>query len=571
MRMKRISELLAEVAQTAPAWMIVTMFGILSHGLLPFTDYVLWDGWWCTAELARNDGTPVMRRMFSEVGRPLDIVFYWIANIFPGGPTLWSKILSVSAWITSCVCMGAVLRRLAGVEAGVANAVAILAVCVPTFDLLGELTLWMNTACVMLFWLGWLLSTYLELLHGWKAVAARLLALVLFFISFNLNSNLVLFYALGAMFIGLRSWTPNRAEAARRSLSFAARHADFIVAPIIFWLCKSYLTPTSGYYAEGYNQPSLEPARFVNGYLTMATNFLITGFMELFASPAWVGVVAATLVGGVVGNRRCYPEATAGLSAYGRPLILWGLVILAAAAFPYLAVNQQLASEGWLNRNAILCNFPLAVICVGILIAGCRIAPPVCMGHLFIGVIATAVLFAGNSNRNYLALQAFGAKQRSVQRKLMSAIKEHGPSVVQLRDYFFLPGTIAYYPPAIWTFMASGTAYPSAFVIDTRAIAPDQIVRNSLGQMETVIPQLTPNSKQIEDAIESTTMPYAMKGIARSGPQILFPILPGQLGSDSVKLGLQYLLLKAFRSSKAIEFEDRMTETRVIALPEIAE
>jgi hypothetical protein len=570
--MNVMSKLLRLQSADALLWAAIMIAGLAAHGLLPFTDYLLWDGWWYAADLVRGEGAPTMTRLFREVGRPLDAAFYLPMRLFGGDPVAWAKWLGMVAWIASGPCIAFVLQRGGGLAPWTATAIAILAVTLPAFDLLGELSLWMNTACVFLFWAAWALLVSLKSIQPWLRYLVRLGTISLFFVSFNLNSNLVMFYAVAAMLVGLRSADVSWPTIPPRAGRLAAAKVDFLLLPILFWLWKTVFTPTSGYYAEGYNQPSLEPIRFVSGYSAMAVNFIGAGFLELVASASWVGLSAAVAIAAGfmlskhAANRLNHNEIPTAQIAW------WGIALLGAAAFAYLAVGQNLASEGWLSRNAILCNVPLAMIIVGGLgVLNSKAAsslPWLWAG----GVIMVAVLGIGNCHRNYFALQAFGAKERSVQRKLQAAIAEHDACVVQLRDYYFLPGTIAYYPPSIWTFLASGTGFaPKTFVIDTRVIAPDQISKSAQGYNEISMPHLTPSAGDIDQAITATTMPYAMEGIRRAGPQILFAILPGSFGNESIQLGKRYLAVKFLDPKKVEEFEQQMTQARIVSLPPVHE
>lgn len=546
--------------------------GLAAHGLLPFTDYLLWDGWWYAADLARGEGAPTMTRLFREVGRPMDMAFYLPMRLFGGDPMAWAKWLGMIAWIASGLCIAFVLQRGGGLALPTATAIAVLSVTLPVFDLLGELSLWMNTACVFFFWVAWALVVSLASTQSWLRYPIRLGAIVLFFVSFNLNSNLVMFYAVATMLVGLRSADVPWPAIPPRVGRLAAAKADFLLLPILFWLWKTTFTPTSGYYAQGYNQPSLEPTRFVYGYAAMAVHFVGAGLLELVASASWVGFSAAVAIaaGFMLSNR-----SANGFDNDETPtarIAWWGVALLGAAAFPYLAVGQNLASEGWLSRNAILCNVPLAMIVVGGLGALNAKAVSSLPWLWAAGVVMVATLGIGNCHRNYFALQAFGVKERSVQRKLQAAIAEHDACVVQLRDYYFLPSTIAYYPPAIWTFLASGTASaPKTFVIDTRAIAPDRISKNAQGHDTVVMPQLTPSAIDIDKAIHETTLPYAMEGIRRAGPQILFSILPGSLGNESIRIGKRFMALKFLDPEMAEDFEEQLTQARVVLLPPVHE
>lgn len=556
------------LAAWAPLAIVVT--GIIAHALLLFTDYVIWDGWWCVADILDPADLPIMRQIFKDVGRPLDLWFYVPFKALGGEPVIWSKVLGASSWILACTCMYIVLRKGAGLPKQLATAVSLLAVTMPSFDLLGEISLWMYTACVLLFWLAWAILCASRGMRGWAFFVLRCAAISLFFISFNLNSQLVFFYGIAAMLFAFRLPDMNWKLLPSRVQRAAVRHADYLLLPIIFWTWKTLFTPALGSYAQDYNRPSFGLFKLLSGYGGMALHFLAAGAMELLSSANCMASATFVSVAAAFALSRCPMFVEPVPRSAGLGLAVWAFVLLGAAAFPYLAVGQPLASEGWLNRNAILCNFPLALMFVGIFTTLNQRMLPVRPWLWMAAVFAMVVLGIGNCQRNYLALQAFGAKERSIQRKLATAINEHHASFVQLRDYFYLPATIPYYPPSIWTFIASGTASkPKAFVMDTRALAPDQIVVNDRGQQEVRMPTFVPSASDIERAIEETTIAYAFEEIPRLGTQILVAIRAGDAGDHSVTIGLRYLALRISDFTRCREFEDSMTVSEVISLPPI--
>jgi hypothetical protein len=550
----------------------VFVAGILAHGLLPLTDYVLWDGWWVSKDLGSSRGPVVLRRLLNEVGRPLDMWFYLSLRWLGGDIVAWAKWLGAAAWIGTAVCMRTVLQRIAGLSDVVATAVAVLVVALPIFDLLGELALWMNTACVLLFWLAWVLVSRMPELVGWRSIAARAAALGLFFVSFNLNSNLVMFYAVAAVLVGLRLPDMWLATLVSRMPREVIRHADFLALPIVFWLWKTLFTPTSGFYATGYNQPSLAPGRLAAGYSGMTIDFVFRGLIELLSSSTWIAAaVVAAIAATAVMQRFPLPEPVVERPArLGLRLLGWGLFLLLAAAFPYIVVGQSLASEGWLTRNCILCPLPVAMITCGLLIVVNRWWLSQYPKAWLAGVAAIVTLSVGGCIHNYLAYQALGAKQWSIRSRLVEIIHDYDAAVVQLRDYYQFPRTIPYYPPLIWTYLASGTdALPKTFVIETALQFPDQIVRDANGEQRRVVPQLPLSSADVDQAITQTTMPYALQLVPRTGPQKLVTIMPGKHGNNGVSLGIRYLWLKWFDRAKVGEFLEALTESQAFDLPRI--
>jgi len=553
-------------------WFVIVVGGVFAHGLVPLTDHVLWDGWWYAADLAGSGDLNVMARLFHEVGRPLDLWFYAPLRWLGADAVTMAKCLGTAAWIASAVCAAAVLGRLARLPRHVAVANGLLMATLPIFDLLGEVALWMNTACVLLFWLSWNLVCGLEERTGWRSIGVRLGCLATFFLSFNLNSNLVMFYAVAAALVGLRWRELPATTMLARGPRVMRRYADFLLLPVVFWLWKTWFTPTSGFYAAGYNQPSLAPARLLAGYQAMATNFVARGLLGFFSSPRWIvvgllaGCVTAALLASVNGGQKaCAPRAKLGLQLAG-----WGSFLLLAAAFPYVAVGQGLANEGWLSRNCILCPLPVAMIVTGTLCGlNAWVLPGFSSGWLA-GTVTIAAIGIGGGMNTYVLYQALGAKGWSVRMNLGGIIRKSSPVVIQLRDYFPVASTISYYPNVIWSFLANDEmSSPRCFVIETAILAPDVFQPGQDGQPQRVIPTASLTAKSLDDAITATTMPYALERVPRRGPQLLAVLEPGQPGVPSADIGWRYLTLSWFDRAGRAEFVRALTRIETADLPPI--
>lgn len=543
--------------------------GLFAHGLLMFTDHVLWDSHWYIPELASNDPRGMMR-LFHEIGRPMD---YWFLSVFSGRTSLVAvRGLSLLAWIFSCLAAFFVLVRSARLPRLLAWSSCMLAVTLPAFDVLGQLALWPNVAALALFWGGWCALADLPSRHGPRSWVQRLLALMVLAISLNLNSLLVFYYALAAFLFFARLAQPRAPSLVSYALSLCRRFPDFALLPLAFWAVKVVLTPSSGYYAE-YNRPSFAPSRIAAGIRDMWLGYIVPEAEGMFGSATLAA--AAVLVAVLVVIPMAKPVAGEGganeLRRSGALMFLAGCALLFAAGFPYFAVDQALSSSGWLSRNCILTPLPLGIVLVGAFSwlnsALCPHRPRLWLGP----VVALAVAGATASNAAYLRLQAEGAKEQSVARKLSSLIRERKVCVVQLRDYFFISETIPYYPPLIWTFIATlGREAPSAFVLETaRTMPEDRQVLDESGKPALVMPSLPINSENLETLVEQTTMPYMLHAIPREGPQAMLVVRPGKYGADGTAIGARYLWTKWAHPSKLRQFVDDLTSANVLDLPPV--
>jgi hypothetical protein len=548
----------------------VVAVGLAAHLLLPATDYVVWDGWWQFADIAWPEGPAVTKQHLAEVGRPLDLVYYWPFRFVSSFSTrVWlSKLLSSTLWICSACLMLGVLLRATNMPQDVAGSVAATVASCPVFATLGEFSLWMYTAAVFLFWGGWFT---LVCLPRESHVVGRLTRLILwpvFFLSFNLNSQLVTFYAVcGCLFVSRLA--PFRLkDAVRLGLAYASKYWDLLMLPLLFWLWKKTCTPTTGAYA-GYNSISLSPDRLATGASAMVAELLWPWMWNPISSQIWV---FAALVAAVVGL--WIPWSSTGdrndVKNWSTRLVAAGLFLLAANSFPYLAVGQVPSAYGWNSRNAILAPLPLGLLAVGAFLAlSARL--PSAMTHAWKAlVVAWIVLNTGVCFRNYLALQSFGVKQESISIRIHEAVDRAPTAALQLRDYFSIPATVADYAPSIWTFLPTrGALHPRTFVFEMRAALPDQQQTDARGNAVAVIPHVVLTTQMLDALIDQTTLGYAMTGIPRTGRHVLLCIRPTRYTNERYGLGSEYLWRKWFNSSGLQEFVREATTSDSFELPQI--
>jgi len=551
---------------------VVIICGLLSHALLLATNYVVWDGWWQFADVAWPEGPVVTQAHLSEVGRPLDNVYYFpFQFVETFAVRVWfSKSLGALLWIASALLMVRVLEKIALVPSDAATAIGALVASSSVFAMLGEYSLWMYTSAVFLFWSGW---AGLSVLPSWRGVPAfglRLVLLATFFLSFNLNSLLVAYYAVALALFALRLGSWKWSEMFAMATRCLCRFPDFLVLPIVFWIWKKVFHPLTGAYA-GYNTPSFAIGHLAAGFGAMYQQLIAPLALEMFSSALWLltAFFAALSLAWAV-SRKGAPHRIA--ANRGLILVTVGLALFLAFVFPYLAVGQVPSLFGWTSRNAILAPLPLAMTVVGLAITVTRLfsfAPP----HAWYVVVAgLIVLNVGACWRNYLSLQAFGLKQEAVAFQINEVKRQKPTALIQLRDYFRIPRTIDYYAPSIWTFLPTGAALrPETFVFETTSMAPDQVQFDETGKPVSMSPWIPVNRTSFEDLIKSTTMAYAMTGIPRVGRHVLLKVYPTEADSDPFRLGAEYIRRKWFARDTLEEFVKGASSSQVAELPPVSD
>ena len=550
---------------------LLVLLGLFSHGLLCFTDYVLWDGYWYYPELAASGGPAGMKRLFSEIGRPLDLIYLLPFTVLRNIEA--PKIAGLIAWVVIPVIINLVLQRGARFPPLHAFAVSSVSAVLPVFDVLGEIALWPNTLALLIFWLGMVVLVTLPKMGAKNRIAWRVLSLLFLAISFNLNSLLVFFYALGVFLV------TSRAILGKTELSVACfalvikRHLDFMILPLVFWVAKSAFTPVHGFYL-GYNQPNISVDRMKSGLFSLFS-FLLGEAAEIFSS--LIVLMLAVGLALIVAYKTALfrkSKSTQGGATIPRSLgwlaMGGGLFLLVAAAFPYAAVDQPLASFGWLSRNCILTALPISLLICGVALQANRLFLSDRPFAWMVPVAATLVLGVFACNRNYLQWQALGAKQDSIGTKLRKEMEKSTASVVQLRDYFIIPDTIYYYAPIVWTYIAAvGREAPETFVFDAAPLIPHQETISPTGEKQILFPQVPINSEALRQMLQKTTMPYMLGKIPESGRQLMFVVQSGKYGNDGVAIGLGYLWRKWFDPKSLPAFFEELTRTAVLELPPV--
>lgn len=535
---------------------VIVAVGIAAHGLLLLTDYVIWDGWWIQAFLQNPSDWSNFQRIFSEAGRNLDVVWY-LPLLGQSACVVISKFVSVLCWLLSGVLVYQLMLAMAVFDRQQAFMVAALGVTLPLYDVLGDLNSLSFTVPVPLFYAGWLSLIASENHRGSRAFVLRVLSALLFLASFTLPSLLVLFYAILAIWALVL--VGRRIDVAASSTECVRRFwymAPFALLPVVFWVVKGALSPAHGQNAS-YNAVSLNGRQFIEVYWSLVQTLYQTA-VNLAFEHTWiviVAVVGAVICGVVLKAGNCASDGRSS-SPSGPAFIGAGVFLLGVVAFPYAAVNQPFAAEGWWTRCNILLNYPTALVIVGTIVWWQSSFFPEKPRAAFIPFVALILAGIGANTVNYASYQALGAKQLAVQDILAKTIREQRPTVLQVRDYFAIEGTINWYPPAIWSFIAAGgKTRLSTFVLDTRSVAEDQMAQKD-GHVQVSIPFLNVGGADLQAMLSETRLPFVFEVPALENRQTLVVFQAAKPASSSALLGLDYLKTKFFSPETLPAFLD---------------
>lgn len=215
-----------------------------------------------------------------------------------------------------------------------------------------------------------------SLFCGSLTLSRRISALLLFLLSFTLNSNLFFFSIVLLMIL-----------TKERSIKRMLHYCDFIALPIVFFAVKTVFFPAHGIYA-GYNSITLAKLCKALLYILPADCYVLCSVANnltrlLLRHYFWVELlfVVAGLATVYLYQRKTKASSSQQTAFSGKKLLLFaalGFVLLSAGLFPYLAADPSIVvrTSAVDGRDAMLAPFGAALIfySVGTLILRPRFA-----------------------------------------------------------------------------------------------------------------------------------------------------------------------------------------------------
>ena len=154
----------------------IILVGLLAWGLVLFTDYLLYDSWW-TSYLLQNKGKFwCFEQICHEIGRPLDIFFFWPLTFFHD-PVFVAKVVGVCSHIAQAYLFSMCLQAAFRISKIDATWIAAIGIALPFFDLCGEICLFMYGTAPLLFWAAWLILLQCDWKFNTRYFLLRLLVL----------------------------------------------------------------------------------------------------------------------------------------------------------------------------------------------------------------------------------------------------------------------------------------------------------------------------------------------------------------------------------------------------------
>jgi hypothetical protein len=311
---------------------LLVIYAIAHGGLLLISNAVYWDDW-----TIYNVSHDAILDTFKMSGVPFNSFGYLHIAIISAGPWLY-KVLTFVLMFSTGALLWKIIERHNWVGIDLRYSIVLLFMVLPLNSARVALITFPYTLCYFLFFLAW-----------YFLGKNRLLALGLFFLSFNTNSLLV-FYALPMAEWYFRGGNRLQLKAVWQ---WALRTIDFMMLPFIFWFIKkSYFKPYGLF--EGYNENfSLE---------SLIVGLIRMGY-DLTRLEVCVLLLFAFLVFAVFYVKK--PAFTE--NGQHIKLLRAGLFALVFAVFPYCVLGHVPTFHTEESRHQLLMPLGTALLVVGLL------------------------------------------------------------------------------------------------------------------------------------------------------------------------------------------------------------
>jgi len=548
---------------TLGAFLLLFLVTVIAYQFVLLNDGVYLDGWYLDGWQRRKEWD-VFKRFFSEVGMPYWYYYGRLMALLPFR-TLAYKILSFLSLYISALAVYFLCQKSGFLTNSESMIIAVLMLCYPGQQIAAESTVSQYFICPCLFFVACLLGLHAESSAGLAQWLFRGSALMLFFISFNMNSLLAFYYGF-ILYIALLQIKEVGFQGFQLS-QYVLYHMDYFLLPVLFWFLKEMITPRHGYYKD-YNRVSININRLISGiYGLFAVGllenigqaiiyvikkplfvFMILSCSSLFLTVSWV-------IGPITGISE--------IKAFA--IMLFGLVLLIFAGIPYILAGIRFGLRGWNTRNNVLLALPTALILYGSINL---VIKPFYVYTILGCILAVFTIYL---NYNYLGWIALWAKYRSMLQNLKNLPHAREFSIIGVRDQYPTPACNGS-SPEHWTISITymfawiwGDVTHLGFSEDEwRKFFNKAVYADSAQQVGHVINKYTP--EEIQKIIDNTTLDYALKGIDINGKQAVLVINKGNHNLGDIKLAIQYLKKRFFMPEEMSAFLSGITRLDFIPI-----
>jgi hypothetical protein len=328
----------------------------LSHGLLLLNKGIYWDSWILRKWVEKKEWR-TMKVFYREVGMPFFYYVHRAFNLSPNSIWLYRLACFLSLWSTSALVF-LICHNFSPLDEWQSFFIAAMMLMIPIQDMALEFCVTVQYVLTQtLFYCAILLCFSLTNLDwGLDYLLLRSLMIILFLMSFNMNSLLVfygafVFYFFVYQYLSLNQNIP----------SLALSNLDLFSLPFVFWFLKNKHSPKSGHH-KNYNKISLKFSQIRASYKSLVVDLFLPFLKKIYASsiPA-LSLLALLHFSGLMSiglENDSQPQSMPALTL----TFLIGSLLLLAATLPYSLTRQVFGYTGWETKNNLLLPLPLSII-----------------------------------------------------------------------------------------------------------------------------------------------------------------------------------------------------------------
>jgi hypothetical protein len=307
--------------------------------------------------------------LLNGAGHPVFFSYDYIANL-TGNPILVMKVLACAGIFLGAASMLLAATRLNLMTCLEAVGFALIVWTYPGYQL------WAGKAnAVYVFSFGLVfLGAWLTILafgaSGARNILLRVAAVLVFFLSFALNSTMVLYgFLMLALFLAIWRAVDHEKSHFRRAFQAVWRcitgYPELVALPIIYWGILNLFFRRIGVYAGHYNAHLPAPSELFEGLRV----FFLVGYRSVLSKAAHVAtdsfllfaLASAVVAVGCFLLLRSKTGASRGIgNSVALPLLLCPIAFF-ALALPYLVAGLRPADHFYESRHLLMFGVPLAL------------------------------------------------------------------------------------------------------------------------------------------------------------------------------------------------------------------
>jgi hypothetical protein len=417
---------------------VLVLLLLIAHAPLLLNDGVFMDDWLVLK--LRRDYAIDLDFLLIGAGHPVFFSYDNLANM-SGAPVMVLQAMTAAAILAGAICLLLAAKRTGLLNRGEAVGFSLIVWTYPGYQMWAGKGNALYVFSFGLFFVGAWLLTLAFSARGGSHVLFRIAAALVFFLSFALNSIMVLYaFAMLGLFIAVWRDSDQTRGPVRRLLLAAWRcllgYPEFVVLPLVYWGALNIWFKRVGIYAGHYNVHLPTVPELLDGW----NSFFRFGYVEVLKSAIRVlqdnrpllVVAAIPVVIALVLFFRKAQRTRASVVRIALPLLL-SLLLFFLLALPYVVAGLAPGENFYESRHLLLFGLPLALGLLAVeraigFMVGDRAATVGVFGVA--SILSIAVLWNG-----YVFLQARALKQEALSSQL-AGISRPAATVFNLDDGF---------------------------------------------------------------------------------------------------------------------------------------